>query len=191
MIRKQQGFETTLRAVFLGSFQSLSERYRNPTRACSIVGHCLLIGFSLVSFSKLVQLVCILGVQEQRVTHIPCNCLEGFRILGQVHVRVLASQVIMKVFGALVILLAGSFFTAACYAAYQAPKWSGKARPPLGFGRSSIKRRPPVDTKCRKKMKEHVTQQFVSKLTIGRNINKLKLLKLTNCIRKRLCWPNS
>ncbi|CAK9000598.1 Uncharacterized protein SCF082_LOCUS6566, partial [Durusdinium trenchii] len=36
--------------------------------------------------------------------------------------------VIMKVFGALVILLAGSFFTAACYAAYQAPKWSGKAR---------------------------------------------------------------
>ncbi|CAK8991648.1 unnamed protein product, partial [Durusdinium trenchii] len=37
-------------------------------------------------------------------------------------------HVIMKVFGALVILLAGSFFTAACYAAYQAPKWSGKAR---------------------------------------------------------------
>ena len=34
----------------------------------------------------------------------------------------------MRVFGALVILLAFTFFSAACYAAYQAPKWSGKPR---------------------------------------------------------------
>ena len=38
------------------------------------------------------------------------------------------SKVIMRIFGALVIFLAFSFFTAACYAAYQAPKWSGKSR---------------------------------------------------------------
>ncbi|CAK9094833.1 unnamed protein product [Durusdinium trenchii] len=37
-------------------------------------------------------------------------------------------HVIMRVFGALVILLAFTFFSAACYAAYQAPRWSGKPR---------------------------------------------------------------
>ncbi|CAK8995298.1 unnamed protein product [Durusdinium trenchii] len=35
---------------------------------------------------------------------------------------------IMRVFGVLVMFLAFSFFIAACYAAYQAPRWSGKPR---------------------------------------------------------------
>ncbi|CAK8993527.1 unnamed protein product [Durusdinium trenchii] len=39
-----------------------------------------------------------------------------------------STRVIMRIFGALVIFLAFSFFTAACYAAYQAPKWSGQPR---------------------------------------------------------------
>eukprot|EP00913_Durusdinium_trenchii_P035645 g33356.t1 len=34
----------------------------------------------------------------------------------------------MRVFGVLVMFLAFSFFIAACYAAYQAPRWSGKPR---------------------------------------------------------------
>ncbi|CAK9093024.1 unnamed protein product [Durusdinium trenchii] len=37
-------------------------------------------------------------------------------------------HVIMRVFGVFVLILAFTFFTAACYAAYQAPKWSGKPR---------------------------------------------------------------
>ena len=35
----------------------------------------------------------------------------------------------MRILGAMVILLAGAFFSAACYGAYQAPKWSSKPRP--------------------------------------------------------------
>ena len=34
----------------------------------------------------------------------------------------------MQIFGAFVVLLSVSFFAFACYAAYQAPKWSGKPR---------------------------------------------------------------
>ena len=37
-------------------------------------------------------------------------------------------KVWMQVFRALVILLAVLFFVFACWAAYQAPKWSGKPR---------------------------------------------------------------
>lgn len=45
-----------------------------------------------------------------------------------VHLHMM-TKVIMRVFGVLVLVLAFTFFTAACYAAYQAPKWSGKPRP--------------------------------------------------------------
>ncbi|CAK9066964.1 Ephrin_rec_like domain-containing protein [Durusdinium trenchii] len=37
-------------------------------------------------------------------------------------------HIIMRIFGGLVLFLAFSFFAAACYAAYQAPRWSGKPR---------------------------------------------------------------
>ena len=40
-----------------------------------------------------------------------------------------SDHVIMQAFGACVIILSFSFFAFACYAAYQAPKWSGKPRP--------------------------------------------------------------
>ena len=63
------------------------------------------------------------SVSQHFLTH-KCNGLTRSVYL----LKMLQPQVIMRVFGALVILLAFTFFSAACYAAYQAPKWSGKPR---------------------------------------------------------------
>eukprot|EP00913_Durusdinium_trenchii_P024135 g22662.t1 len=86
-------------------------------KTISTTGQFLQVGFTTMCNVGLMPFMCYRHpTNEQSILKYP-NVFCGT-----------AEHWIMRGFGALVIFLAFSFFIAACYAAYQAPRWSGKPR---------------------------------------------------------------